>query len=197
MSARGCERCPRSARARMDTALRAKGRGRGREVGVAGRGSGDWWLVQRTARLGGVSERVPVGPSGAGGSWAGVTALYSISPTESVHSVAFVASAPRITRIPGRNVPSRWLCSGFHGRTRDTMPSGGSLVHADGAHPIIVIGYHHLSALRGIFSGCTVSARIDNGVGVDNEEQGAPVWTCARTVEPWSTLWPHLHSLNP
>ena len=55
---------------------------------------------------------------------------------------------------------------------------------ADGAHPIIVIGYHHLSALRGIFSGCTVSARFDNGVGIDNEEQGAPVWTCARTVEP-------------
>jgi len=68
---------------------------------------------------------------------------------------------------------------------------------ADGARPIIVIGYHHLAALRDRFSGCTVSARIDNGVAIDNEEQGAPVWTCARTIEPWSKLWPHMHSLNP
>ena len=68
---------------------------------------------------------------------------------------------------------------------------------ADGARPIIVIGYHHLATLRDSFSDCTVSARIDNGVSIDNEEQGAPVWTCAHTTEPWSKLWPHLRSLNP
>jgi hypothetical protein len=68
---------------------------------------------------------------------------------------------------------------------------------ADGARPIIVIGYHDLATLRDRFSDCTVSARIDNGVAIDNEEQGAPVWTCARTTEPWSKLWPQLRSLNP
>ena len=52
----------------------------------------------------------------------------------------------------------------------------------DGARPIIVVGYHDPAALRGSFSGCTLSARIDNGVDLDNEEQGAPVWTCATTV---------------
>ena len=67
----------------------------------------------------------------------------------------------------------------------------------DGAHPIIVVGYHHREALRGEFRGCVLSARIDNGVALDNEEQGAPIWTCATTTEAWSRLWPRLHSLNP
>ena len=67
----------------------------------------------------------------------------------------------------------------------------------DGARPIIVVGYHHREALRGDFRGCVLSARIDNGVALDNEEQGAPIWTCATTTEAWSRLWPRLHSLNP
>ena len=67
----------------------------------------------------------------------------------------------------------------------------------DGARPIIVVGYHHREALRGAFEGCVLSERIDNGVSLDNEEQGAPIWTCATTTEAWSTLWPRLQSLNP
>ncbi len=67
----------------------------------------------------------------------------------------------------------------------------------DGARPVIVVGYHHPEALRGDFSGCVLSARIDNGVDLDNEEQGAAIWTCASTVDTWSTVWPRLRSLNP
>ena len=67
----------------------------------------------------------------------------------------------------------------------------------DGARPIIVVGYHDPASLRGSFNGCALSARIDNGVALDNEEQGAPVWTCSTTTEAWSGLWPRLRSLNP
>ena len=67
----------------------------------------------------------------------------------------------------------------------------------DGARPVIVVGYHRPDALRGDFSGCVLSERIDNGVDVDNEEQGAAIWTCASTDEAWSVLWPRLRSLNP
>ena len=67
----------------------------------------------------------------------------------------------------------------------------------DGAHPIVVVGYHNPTSFRGVFTGCTRYARVDNGVDVDNEEQGAPVWICMTTVEPWSRLWPRLHSLDP
>ena len=67
----------------------------------------------------------------------------------------------------------------------------------DGAGPIIVVGYRSLRALQGSFTGCRLAARIDNGVALDNEEQGGPVWLCAATVEPWSTLWPRLRHLDP
>ena len=67
----------------------------------------------------------------------------------------------------------------------------------DGARPVIVVGYHDPASLRGSFRNCVISARIDNGVDLDNEEQGAPVWTCGTTVGPWSKLWPRLRSLNP
>ncbi len=67
----------------------------------------------------------------------------------------------------------------------------------DGARPIVVIGYRNPARLRGTFSGCNRSATIDNRVDLDNEEQGAPVWTCAATVGSWSELWPRLRSLNP
>jgi len=67
----------------------------------------------------------------------------------------------------------------------------------DGARPIIVVGYHRPETLRGDFSDCVLSARVDNGVELDNEEQGGPIWTCATTTEPWSRLWPRLRSLNP
>ena len=50
---------------------------------------------------------------------------------------------------------------------------------------------------RASFSGCRLAARIDNGVALDNEEQGGPVWLCAATAEPWSTLWPRLRHLDP
>jgi hypothetical protein len=42
------------------------------------------------------------------------------------------------------------------------------------APPIVVIGYRDPARLRGTFSGCKRSATIDNGVDLDNEEQGAP-----------------------
>ena len=67
----------------------------------------------------------------------------------------------------------------------------------DGARPVIVVGYQRPEALRGDFNGCVLSARIDNGVDLDNEEQGAAIWTCASTDEAWSDLWPRLRSLNP
>jgi len=67
----------------------------------------------------------------------------------------------------------------------------------DGARPVIVVGYHDPASPRGSFDGCVLSARVDNGVALDNEEQGTPVWTCSTTTEAWSRLWPRLRSLNP
>ena len=67
----------------------------------------------------------------------------------------------------------------------------------DGAGPVILVGYRDPQAVARSFEGCRLVARIDNGVDLDNEEQGRAIWTCAKTVEPWSRLWPRLRHLDP
>ena len=39
-------------------------------------------------------------------------------------------------------------------------------------------------------------ARIDNGVGLENDEQGAPVWTCRALSRSWAEVWPQLRRLG-
>jgi hypothetical protein len=36
------------------------------------------------------------------------------------------------------------------------------------------------------------AGRITNDAGIDNDENGAPIWVCDRLVAPWSQLWPSL-----
>jgi hypothetical protein len=86
--------------------------------------------------------------------------------------------------------------SGSRAHTPGTTPSGASVVCAT-ARPDRRDRLPRPARLRGTFSGCKRSATIDNGVDLDNEEQGAPVWTCAATVGSLAKLWPRLRSLNP
>lgn len=48
---------------------------------------------------------------------------------------------------------------------------------------------------RTLFS-CRVVDHLDNGVDVDNEEQGEPVAVCTDPRLPWPTLWDRLHHLD-
>jgi hypothetical protein len=41
-----------------------------------------------------------------------------------------------------------------------------------------------------------IAGRIDNGVGLDNEQQGKPVWGCHGQRSPWPVLWPELKHLS-
>ena len=50
--------------------------------------------------------------------------------------------------------------------------------------------------VRTLFDRCTVRARLDNGVHVDNEEQGLPVAVCTGPTAGWDVLWPRLHHLD-
>jgi hypothetical protein len=43
---------------------------------------------------------------------------------------------------------------------------------------------------------CTVVARLDNGVGVSNEEQGQPVAVCRDAHQPWKAIWPQFQHLD-
>jgi 4-amino-4-deoxy-L-arabinose transferase-like glycosyltransferase len=61
------------------------------------------------------------------------------------------------------------------------------------AGPVIVLGYRDPSV---DFRACRRAATIDNGVGLDNEEQGGAVFVCARPRRPWAEAWPELTHLD-
>jgi hypothetical protein len=46
------------------------------------------------------------------------------------------------------------------------------------------------------FLGCHVVAHIDNGLGIDNGEQGNEVTVCTGLRAPWTTLWPELRTIS-
>ena len=48
------------------------------------------------------------------------------------------------------------------------------------------------SQLTPYFGSVRLAARVHNRVGVDNDENGAPIWICSGRHTPWSAIWPHL-----
>ncbi|HET7430693.1 MAG TPA: glycosyltransferase family 39 protein [Nocardioides sp.] len=64
----------------------------------------------------------------------------------------------------------------------------------DGTTTVVLVG-GQLPEARGLFT-CRVVARLDNGVDVDNEEQGQPVAVCRDPRLPWPQLWDRLHHLD-
>lgn len=59
----------------------------------------------------------------------------------------------------------------------------------DSARVVVAVGLP-LSALQDSFASCAGAATLDNGVGVDNEEQGRPIIVCRDPVRSWRVLWP-------
>lgn len=66
---------------------------------------------------------------------------------------------------------------------------------ADTARTVVVVG-GQLASAEALFASCEVVDRLDNGVGVDTEEQGQPVAVCRDPVAPWEQLWPRLRHLD-
>jgi 4-amino-4-deoxy-L-arabinose transferase-like glycosyltransferase len=78
--------------------------------------------------------------------------------------------------------------------------SGHNALHdagrpADDTDTVVMVGWQGPRIAR-LFASCRVADRLDNGVGVDNEEQGAPVAVCAGPVEGWDRLWPRFRHLD-
>jgi hypothetical protein len=59
----------------------------------------------------------------------------------------------------------------------------------DSATVAVVVG-GELHAFRSHFDACRVRARLHNGVGVHNEEQGEPVAVCRGMRASWARIWP-------
>jgi hypothetical protein len=64
----------------------------------------------------------------------------------------------------------------------------------DGTTTVVFVGGELDYASR--FFTCHVVDRLDDGVDVDNEEQGEPVAVCTGPRAPWPVLWSRLHHLD-
>ena len=65
----------------------------------------------------------------------------------------------------------------------------------DSVTTLVVVGGQY-PEVRALFDRCRVRARLDNGVDVDNEEQGLPIAVCTGPAAGWDVLWPRLHHLD-
>ena len=50
--------------------------------------------------------------------------------------------------------------------------------------------------LQPFFGEVQLAGRIDNGLALENDEQGAPIWICRRQLLPWTQIWPQLRRLG-
>ena len=55
----------------------------------------------------------------------------------------------------------------------------------------LLAGFNSAADAAPYFDRCRTLATVDNGVGLNNQEQGLPVMLCHIT-SPWTTLWPRL-----
>jgi hypothetical protein len=65
---------------------------------------------------------------------------------------------------------------------------------SDDAAPVLVLPARR-DQLTPYWSDVQIAGRVDNGVRIDNEEQGQPIWVCRGQRLPWKELWPQLKRL--
>ena len=64
---------------------------------------------------------------------------------------------------------------------------------ADAATSAFAIGFDR-ARLTDICNKLTLLTRLDNGLSVNNDEQGAPVWLCSNLSKPWPAIWRQLRN---
>jgi 4-amino-4-deoxy-L-arabinose transferase-like glycosyltransferase len=64
-----------------------------------------------------------------------------------------------------------------------------------GAAPFLLVGYGNDEGAE-LFTGCRLLGTVDNGLGLDNDEQGATVRLCDGPVGSWAAVWPRVRHLG-
>ncbi len=112
-------------------------------------------------------------------------AYRSLSPADRAQAVLYAGNygeAGALDRYgPGYGLPSVY--------------SGHNELHRYGPPPdsaTVVVEMNEGEALGRYFDSCVKVGELDNAVGVDNEEQGAPITICRGRKAPWATFWPAL-----
>jgi hypothetical protein len=65
-----------------------------------------------------------------------------------------------------------------------------------GAGPLLLVGHRTDAEAAELFAGCRVLATVDNGLGLDNDEQGATVRLCDGPIGSWQAVWPRVRRLG-
>ena len=65
----------------------------------------------------------------------------------------------------------------------------------DAADTAVFVGYSP-RFLAPLFESCEMRGELDNGLGVDNEEQGEQITVCTGLRVPWSEAWPRFAHLD-
>ncbi|MGW4632470.1 glycosyltransferase family 39 protein [Nocardia sp. NPDC004415] len=65
----------------------------------------------------------------------------------------------------------------------------------DTATTVLTVGLDH-DRVTALCASVEPAGVIDNGLGIDNDEQGAPLYVCRDPRHPWSEVWPHLRTLG-
>jgi hypothetical protein len=113
-------------------------------------------------------------------------AWQSIPAAQRAHAVIFTENYGEAGAIDllGKSHDLPRAYSGHNGFSEWGQPAAS-------ATSALVIGYDGPSDAAPSFIGCTTLARVDDGVGLDNDEQGLPVMLCHPSAS-WATLWPKL-----
>ncbi|MPZ82210.1 MAG: hypothetical protein GEV28_18155 [Actinophytocola sp.] len=79
------------------------------------------------------------------------------------------------------------------------QPHSGHMSYADWGPPaddmtgpIVLVGEIDLATTGDLFDGCERVTEHDNGMDVENEEQGTNVALCTGPARPWSRIWPEI-----
>jgi 4-amino-4-deoxy-L-arabinose transferase-like glycosyltransferase len=88
---------------------------------------------------------------------------------------------------PRRGLPPAY--SGHNGYADWRQPIGS-------AGPVVLVGYADDAQRTRLFGSCQQQATLDNGLGLDTEEQGRPVWLCGAPPRPWAETWPDVRRLG-
>lgn len=111
-------------------------------------------------------------------------AWHAIPAAERQRTAIFTSNYGEASAIDllGRNLPRAY--SGHDGFSEWGIPS------PDDTHALL-LGYANETDAAPEFTACHRLATIDNGVGLNNQEQGLPVLLCTPTAS-WRALWPTL-----
>jgi hypothetical protein len=59
----------------------------------------------------------------------------------------------------------------------------------------IAVGFDR-SKLATFCGTLALAAHLDNHLGIDDQEQGAPIWVCGQLRSPWRSVWPRLRDFG-